>query len=251
MLLYIELSGYLRGILMKKLVLIIFLVGFNRVFAAFEVDVLGQLAASFGLPIAQSVYTANGTNFYSTQQANTARLRVKGSTEARLSGSVQIGYQFPMTNSLKGVGVFCNIKIEQFSMGTSTNDGKNFYKREGFNLGVGLTTKFIFGSINSLVPRDTIIGFGLGAKVLVAPKIDFVGFPPPITPYVDLFVEQRFFVARKLALVCGINVGIDLMIYQPADPYGYALFGHYGAYMMFPAYPSLSIGLNIGLHFGN
>ena len=236
---------------MKKLVLIIFLVGFSRVFPAFEVDVLGQLAASFGLPIAQSVYTANGTNFYSTQQANTARLRVKGSTEARLSGSVQIGYQFPMTNSLKGVGVFCNIKIEQFSMGTSTNDGKNFYKREGFNLGVGLTTKFIFGSINSLVPRDTIIGFGLGAKVLVAPKIDFVGFPPPITPYVDLFVEQRFFVSRKLALVCGINVGIDLMIYQPADPYGYALFGHYGAYMMFPAYPSLSIGLNIGLHFGN
>ena len=170
---------------------------------------------------------------------------------AEEGGSVQIGYQFPMTNSLKGVGVFCNIKIEQFSMGTSTNDGKNFYKREGFNLGVGLTTKFIFGSINSLVPRDTIIGFGLGAKVLVAPKIDFVGFPPPITPYVDLFVEQRFFVARKLALVCGINVGIDLMIYQPADPYGYALFGHYGAYMMFPAYPSLSIGLNIGLHFGN
>ena len=235
---------------MKKLVLIIFLVGFSRVFPAFEVDVLGQLAASFGLPIPQAVYTTNGTNFYSRPQAGEARLRVKGSTEARLSGSVQIGYQFPKTNSLKGIGVFCNIKIEQFSIGTSTNDGKSFNKREGFNLGVGIATKFIFGSINSLVPRDTIIGFGLGAKVLVAPKIDFVGFPPPITPYVDLFVEQRFFVARKLALVCGINVGIDLMIYQPAD--GTALFGgNYGAYMMFPVYPSLSIGLNIGLHFGN
>lgn len=236
---------------MKKLVLIIFLVGFSRVFPAFEVDVLGQLAASFGLPIPQAVYTSNGTNFYSTPtQTGVARLRVKGSTEARLSGSVQIGYQFPKTNSLKGIGVFCNIKIEQFSIGTSTNDGKSFNKREGFNLGVGIATKFIFGSINSLVPRDTIIGFGLGAKVLVAPKIDFVGFPPPITPYVDLFVEQRFFVARKLALVGGINVGIDLMIYQPAD--GTALFGgNYGAYMMFPVYPSLSIGLNIGLHFGN
>lgn len=234
---------------MKKLVLIIFLVGFSRVFPAFEVDVLGQLAASFGLPMPQAVYT-DGTNFFARPEANRTRLRVKGSTEARLSGSVQIGYQFPMTNSLKGIGVFCNIKIEQFSIGTSTNDGKSFNKREGFNLGVGLATKFIFGSINSLVPRDTIIGFGLGAKVLVAPKIDFVGFPPPITPYVDLFVEQRFFVARKLALVCGINVGIDLMIYQPAD--GTALFGgNYGAYMMFPVYPSLSIGLNIGLHFGN
>ena len=237
---------------MKKLVLIIFLVGFSRVFPAFEVDVLGQLAASFGVPIVQSVYT-DGTNFYASARANTRRLRVKGSTEARLSGSVQIGYQFPMTNSLKGVGVFCNIKIEQFSMGTSTNDGKDFLKKEGFNLGVGLATKFIFGSINSLVPRDTIIGFGLGAKVLVAPKIEFSSpIPPPITPYVDLFVEQRFFVARKLALVGGINVGIDFMIYQFNDPYGNALFGNYGIFMMtFPVYPSLSIGLNIGLHFGN
>lgn len=236
---------------MKKLVLIIFLVGFSRVFPAFEVDVLGQLAASFGLPMAGRFYT-DGSNVSVTQRSGYTRGRVKGSTEARFGGSVQIGYQFSMTNSLKGIGVFCNIKIEQFSMGTSTNDGKNFYKREGFNLGVGLATKFIFGSINSLVPRDTIIGFGLGAKVLVAPKIDFSSpIPPPITPYVDLFVEQRFFVARKLALVGGINVGIDLMIYYPADPYGYALFGNYGAIMTFPVYPSLSIGLNIGLHFGN
>lgn len=235
---------------MKKLVLIIFLVGFSRVFAAFEVDVLGQLAASFGLPIAQAVYT-DGTNFYAAPRRGgqtLRRLKVKGSTEARLSGSVQIGYQFPKTNSLKGIGVFCNIKIEQFSMGTSTNDGKNFLKREGFNLGVGLATKFIFGSINSLVPRDTIIGFGLGAKVLVAPKIEFSSPIPPITPYVDLFVEQRFFVARKLALVGGINVGIDFMIYQFSDD-GTALFEGYGPYMT--AYPSLSIGLNIGLHFGN
>ncbi|WP_302367012.1 hypothetical protein [Brachyspira aalborgi] len=235
---------------MKKLVLIIFLVGFSRVFAAFEVDVLGQLAASFGVPIPRAVYTSDGTNFYSTPPSGGSKLRVKGSTEARLSGSVQIGYQFPKTNSLKGIGVFCNIKIEQFSIGTSTNDGKSFNKREGFNLGVGLATKFIFGSINSLVPRDTIIGFGLGAKVLVAPKIDFSSpIPPPITPYVDLFVEQRFFVARKLALVGGINVGIDFMIYQFSDD-GTALFGgHYGPYII--AYPSLSIGLNIGLHFGN
>lgn len=235
---------------MKKLVLIIFLVGFSRVFAAFEVDVLGQLAASFGVPIVQSVYTDGTNKFSATPQTTTPRrLRVKGSTEARFSGSVQIGYQFPKTNSLKGIGVFCNIKIEQFSMGTSIDDGKNFYKREGFNLGVGLATKFIFGSINSLVPRDTIIGFGLGAKVLVAPKIEFSSpIPPPITPYVDLFVEQRFFVARKLALVGGINVGIDFMIYQFSDP-GTALFGSYGPYMT--AYPSLSIGLNIGLHFGN
>ena len=229
---------------MKKLVLIIFLVGFSRVFAAFEVDVLGQLAASFGVPIAQPFYT----NTTITKDSKTTKF--KGSTEARLSGSVQIGYQFHKTNSLKWVGVFCNIKIEQFSIGTSIDNGKNFLKKEGFNLGVGLATKFIFGSINSLVPRDTIIGFGLGAKVLVPTKFDFPSpIPPVITPYVDLFVEQRFFVARKLALVGGINVGIDFMIHQFTDPYGTSLFGDYGPYMT--AYPTLSIGLNIGLHFGN
>lgn len=221
--------------MMKKLVLIIFLVGFSRVFPAFEVDVLGQLAASFGLPI-----------------ANPSTNKIRGSTEARFSGSVQIGYQFPKTNSLKGISVFCNIKIEQWTIGIiypAAESNKNVYKNEGFNLGVGLTTKFIFGSINSLVPRDTILGFGLGAKVLVAPKINFPSFIPVITPYVDLFVEQRFFVARKLALVGGINVGIDLMIHQFTDPYGTSLFGNYGTNMT--AYPTLSIGLNIGLHFGN
>ena len=221
--------------MMKKLVLIIFLVGFSRVFPAFEVDVLGQLAASFGLPI-----------------ANPSTNKIRGSTEARFSGSVQIGYQFPMTNSLKGVGVFCNIKIEQWTIGIiypAAESNKNVYKNEGFNLGVGLTTKFIFGSINSLVPRDTIIGFGLGAKVLVAPKINFPSSIPVITPYVDLFVEQRFFVARKLALVGGINVGVDFMIHQGADISGISLFGDAAGSIM--AYPSLSIGLNIGLHFGN
>jgi|GEM_PF-1806179 len=225
--------------MMKKLVLIIFLVGFSRVFPAFEVDVLGQLAASFGLPIAEP-FVLSGTN---------TRAKFRGSTEARFSGSVQIGYQFPKTNSLKGVGVFCNIKIEEFAMGTSIDDGKTVNKKEGFNLGVGIATKFIFRSINSLVPRDTILGFGLGAKVLVAPKIEFDSLIPVITPYVDLFVEQRFFVSRKLALVGGINVGIDLMIHQLADPKGTSLFGQYGTNMT--AYPSLSIGLNIGLHFGN
>ena len=222
--------------MMKKLVLIIFLVGFSRVFPAFEVDVLGQLAASFGLPI-----------------ANPSTNKIRGSTEARFSGSVQIGYQFPKTNSLKGISVFCNIKIEQWTIGIiypAAESNKNVYKNEGFNLGVGLTTKFIFGSINSLVPRDTIIGFGLGAKVLVPTKFDFPSpIPPVITPYVDLFVEQRFFVARKLALVGGINVGVDFMIHQGADISGISLFGDAAGSIM--AYPTLSIGLNIGLHFGN
>ena len=219
----------LRGIMMKKLVLIIFLVGFSRVFPAFEFDILGQLVASTSFPI-----TVLKT------------VKVNGSTEAEFGASLQIGYQFPMTNSLKGVSVFCDIKVEQSIIGlTLPGNTKDTRKNSGLNLGVGLTSKFIFGSINSLVPRDTILGFGLGAKVLAfAPNIMFGSNIPFITPYVDLFVEQRFFVSRKLALVCGIIVGFDWMIFQQADM---GIFG--GTYIS--GYPSLNIGLSIGLHFGH
>ena len=219
----------LGGIMIKKLVLIIFLVGFSRVFPAFEFDILGQLVASTSFPI-----TVLKT------------VKVNGSTEAEFGASLQIGYQFPMTNSLKGVSVFCDIKVEQSIIGlTLPGNTKDTRKNSGLNLGVGLTSKLIFGSINSLVPRDTILGFGLGAKVLAfAPNIMFSSNIPFITPYVDLFVEQRFFVSRKLALVCGIIVGFDWMIFQQADM---GIFG--GTYIS--GYPSLNIGLSIGLHFGH
>ena len=103
----------LRGIMMKKLVLIIFLVGFSRVFPAFEFDILGQLVASTSFPI-----TVLKT------------VKVNGSTEAEFGASLQIGYQFPMTNSLKGVSVFCDIKVEQSIIGlTLPGTGKTTIAR--------------------------------------------------------------------------------------------------------------------------
>lgn len=187
---------------MKKLVLMIFLVGFSKVFPAFEFDILGQLAASTSFPLAESKTT-----------------KVNGSTEARWGASLQIGYQFSMTNSLKGVSIFADIRVEQANIGlTFPGDTKTISKKTGLNLGLGFTSKFIFGSINSLVPRDTILGFGLGAKVMAyAPDIILSTSIPIITPYLDIFVEQRFFVSRKLALVGGINVGVDMMMFQSTD----------------------------------
>ncbi len=219
-----------KGYSMKKLVLVIFLVGFCKVFAAFEFDILGQLAASTGFPIAESRTT-----------------KVNGSTEARWGASLQIGYQFTMTNTLKGVSIFADIKVEQANIAiTFPGDTKTVSKKTGLNLGLGFTSKFIFGSINSLVPRDTILGFGVGAKVMAyAPDIILSTRMPILAPYLDLFVEQRFFVSRKLALVGGINVGVDMMMFQSTD-IGQLFNGIY-----ITAFPSLNVGLSIGLHFGH
>lgn len=216
---------------MKKLVLIIFLTGCGSVFGAFEFDILGQLAANTSFPIAESKTT-----------------KINGSTEVRPNLSLQLGYQFSMTNvTLKGVSVLADIRVEQTIIGlTLPGNSKTVTKKSALNLGVGLTSKFIFGSVNSLVPRDTILGFGVGIKITAyAPDIIFSTSIPAMTPYLDIFVEQRFFVSRKLALVGGINVGFDMFIFQSTD------VGPLFNGIFISAYPSLSIGLSIGLHFGH
>ena len=254
---------------MKKAVLIIFLVGFCKVFAAFEFDILGQLTASINFPIAMP------TNASST----------KSSAAANFGVALQIGNQFsippknlrsgrpmeaPIFNrgnqysakEIKGVSVFFDLRIEQETIAlgnnsltqiTNTNSiNMNMYKMTGLNLGAGITTKFIFGSVNSLVPRDTILGFSLGAKLLVnlfgvdAAMLG-VGARPVITPYIDLFVEQRFFVARKFALVGGINIGADIMIaFLNENLRDFFVYNN-----VLTIYPSLNIGFSLGLHFGH
>ena len=215
---------------MKKFVLIIFLVGFCNVFGSFEFDILGNLTASTSFPMTES-------------KAN----KVNGSTEAIFGATLQIGNQFSMNNALKGVSIFAEVLVEQETIAlTLPGDTKTVSKKTGLNLGAGFNTKFIFGSVNSLVPRDTILGFGLGAKILVnAPDVILSTSIPIITPYVDVFVEQRFFVSRKLALIGGLHIGMDMMIFQATDMG--ALFN--GLYVT--AYPSMNIGLSIGLHFGH
>lgn len=212
---------------MRKLILVIFLVGFSRVFASFEIDILGQLTATTSFPM---------------QQLKTAK--IKGSTEAIFGAAIQIGNKFSMTNALKGISLLADIRIEQEAIAiTLPGETKMVRKTTGLNAGLGITTKFIFGSVNSLVPRDTILGFGLGAKVLA--NVTLSTSIPAITPFIDVFVEQRFFVSRKLALVCGIHIGGDMTLYQSTDV-GILFNGMY-----ISAYPSLNIGLSVGLHFGH
>ena len=234
---------------MKRAVLIIFLVGFCKVFGSFEFDILGQLTASTSFPIADSTAA-------SSQTANADSVKVKGSTDAIFGVSLQIGNQYAKTNALKGVSVFFDLRFEQETITLGTNltspvtntNEKNMVKITGLNFGAGLTTKFIFGSVNSLVPRDTILGFGLGAKILVnAPNITLTGLPI-ITPYFEVFVEQRFFISRKFALVCGINLGADVIIssFSPSS-----LYDLFTAYNVMGFYPSLNIGVSVGVHFGH
>ena len=247
---------------MKKAVLIIFLVGFCKVFAAFEFDILGQLTASTSFPIAVSNPANKGSiaaNFgVALQMGNQYAIRKSiqdKPMEAPIMNSKSIWNQ-SSPKELKAVSVLFDLRIEQETIAFGTNltilllvtNTANMVRMTGLNLGAGITTKFIIGSVNSLVPRNTILGFSLGGKMLV----NLFGinanvlFLPVITPYIDLFVEQRFFVARKFALVCGINIGMDIMIVQNTSLANFLYINNVSHY-----YPSLNIGFSLGLHFGN
>ena len=228
---------------MKRAVLIIFLAGFCKVFGSFEFDILGQLTASTSFPLASSTASTD----VNTQSSG----KVIGSTEAIFGVSLQIGNQYAKANALKGVAAFLDLRFEQETivLGANYTTNKTMTKISGLNFGAGLTTKFIFGSVNSLVPRDTILGFGLGAKILVNSSNITLSGIPVITPYFEVFVEQRFFVSRKFALVCGINIGADVTIAgfnQGLDNFFY----NYNPDIM-PYYPSLNIGVSLGVHFGH
>lgn len=257
---------------MKKFVCVIFLVGFCNVFASFEFDILGQLTASTGITI-EDVNKVQAGKMVS----------VKGTTSAIFGASLQIGNQYPINKrlnpdkpmeapimnsmsienqnspkELKAVSVLLDIKIEQETIAIVENSSlgltnkstlnANMYKMSGLNLGAGITTKFIIGKVNSLVPRDTILGFSLGAKVLVnliEVNATVLGIPPIFTPYIDFFAEQRFFVARKFALVGGINIGVDIMLPK------HDLINLFDKLGLMKVYPSFNIGVSLGMHFGN
>lgn len=255
---------------MKKFVLVIFLLGFCKVFGSFEFDILGQLTASTSFPVAANTNSPSGksstaANFgVSLQIGNqyivNRRLKLDKPMEAPIMNSMSIENQ-PSPKELKAVSVLLDIRLENETIslgknlsfeGSLSNANNNMTTMTGLNLGAGITTKFIIGSVNSLVPKDIILGFSLGAKLLVNLfSVDVTlfgaGIFPVITPYIDLFVEHRFFVARKFALVGGINIGADIVIAQNVDLGGLLLLRN----NVMPYYPSLNIGVSLGMHFGN
>ena len=203
---------------MKKLILVIFLVSFSTVFPAFEVDVIGQLSAVTGFPILDS-----------------QTVKINGSTEVRPDLSVQ------------GISLLGDVMIEQTTIGiTYPGDKKIVNKESGLSMGLGFTTKFVIGNVNSLIPRDTVLGVGVAAKALIyAPNIVLTMTPPPISIYFKTFVEQRFFISRQLAFVVGLNLYVDYML-----PMTYKVDQLFMGYFV-TSYLDLGIGLSVGLHFGN
>lgn len=213
---------------MKKIIILIFLISFGKLFPAFETDILINLASSISFPLMDS-----------------KTVKVNGSTEVKPEFSLQLGYQFPINRGLKGFSFLFDINAEQATIGVSyPGNQKVVNKESGINVGGGLAFKFIIGSANSLVPRDSVLGFTLGAKAMVFTP-ELILNQLPLIPFGKIFVEQRFFVSRNLAIVLGINVGYDFMMFSGNDVHQ-LFMGYYVT-----SYSYVNIGVSLGLHFGS
>lgn len=213
---------------MKKIIIMIFLMSFTKLFPAFETDILVNLAASSSFPVLDS-----------------KTIKVNGSTEVKPEFSLQLGYQFPINRGLKGFSFLLDINAEQSIIGISYPGSQKVVNKEtAINVGGGLAFKFIIGSANSLVPRDTVLGFTAGAKAMVYTP-ELILNQLPLIPFGKVFIEQRFFVSRNLALVLGINVGYDFVMFSGNDVHQ-LFMGYYVT-----SYSYVNIGMSLGLHFGS
>ena len=213
---------------MKRIIVLIFLISFSKLFPAFEADILVNLAASSSFPLLDS-----------------KTIKVNGSTEVKPEFNVQLGYQFPINKGLKGFSFLVDIMAEQSTIGVSyPGNQKVVNKESGLSVGGGFAFKFIIGSANSLVPRDTVIGFTVGAKAMVYTP-ELILNQLPLIPYGKVYVEQRFFVSRNLALVLGVNVGYDYLMFSGNDVHQ-LFMGYYVT-----SYSFVNIGISLGIHFGS
>lgn len=161
--------------------------------------------------------------------------------------NLQLGYKFPANNRKHFRGASLLFETGLSVTPISVYVSKNYQHRVDDNIGIntGLALKFIF-SPNENSKQDLVFGVASGARFIPV-VIDEAGTKPnkvPISPYVRLFFEDRIYGNDKFALVIGLGVYYEYMIFDKNDRG--ILFGGYNVNELH----SIGQMITIGFHFG-
>ena len=166
--------------------------------------------------------------------------------EPRLNINLQTGYEFPINRGVfKGFGLLFDFGLDANMLSIANpNENYKINQIEADGIYTGLAFKFIFNeNPNSIV--DTVFGVASGVKFI--PIIDDLKIKPnkvPFSPYVRLFLEDRIYTTEKAALVVGLDIFYEYMIFDKSDRNrlfaGYNINQHH----------SVGVNLTIGIRFG-
>lgn len=208
---------------LKLFIILILIISFQTVFPAFELDFLVKEGIVLGsTDDKDDVYEENKTDI-----------------------NLQLGYKFPINKNLfKGISLLFDTGLDTAPISYQTSKYCKHTITDNLGVYTGLALKFIFSpSLTS--KQDLVLGVASGARFI--PVVDIVDAKlnkVPISPYVKLFFEDRIYGNDKFALVVGLGLFYEYMIFDKND--SVKLFGVANV----KQHHSTGVMVTIGFHFG-
>lgn len=171
--------------------------------------------------------------------------------EGRGDLNLQLGYNFPIGNKLKGIDLLFDTGINFGSLSVKNNpsDKYSINQMDIIGINTGLACKFIVtpmflpNAINT--NQYAVYGLSVGAKF--TPFIDGLNEKlnqVPISLYLNLSAERRIYTYDNRALVVGINLFYEYMFFNKNDVS--KLF----ASRNINQHHSIGALISVGFHFG-
>ncbi|MEI0603346.1 hypothetical protein R4K55_03925 [Brachyspira alvinipulli] len=161
--------------------------------------------------------------------------------EPRLDLNFQIGYGFKLNNInlLSGIDLLFDFGINEHMVSIIDNDTSFINRVTAFGIYTGVALKFDLSENN----QNLLVGISAGAQFNPLLGVDYKSVP--ISPYVRLSLERKFFDTEKIDFIAGVHLSYENMIFNAND------MNNLFAYHNVNQYHSLSLMFSFGFFFEN
>ena len=161
--------------------------------------------------------------------------------EPRLDLNFQIGYGFKLNNInlLSGIDLLFDFGINEHMVSIIDNDTSFINRVTAFGIYTGVALKFDLTENN----QNLLVGISAGAQFNPLLGVDYKSVP--ISPYVRLSLERKFFDTEKIDFIAGVHLSYENMIFNTND------MNNLFAYHNVNQYHSLGLMFSFGFFFEN
>ena len=161
--------------------------------------------------------------------------------EPRLDLNFQIGYGFKLNNInlLSGIDLLFDFGINEHMVSIIDNDTSFINRVTAFGIYTGVALKFDLTENN----QNLLVGISAGAQFNPLLGVDYKSVP--ISPYVRLSLERKFFDKEKIDFIAGVHLSYENMIFNAND------MNNLFAYHNVNQYHSLGLMFSFGFFFEN
>ena len=161
--------------------------------------------------------------------------------DPRLDINFQIGYGFKLNNInlLSGIDLLFDFGINEHMVSIIDNDTSFINRVTAFGIYTGVALKFDLTENN----QNLLVGISAGAQFNPLLGVDYKSVP--ISPYVRLSLERKFFDTEKIDFIAGVHLSYENMIFNAND------MNNLFAYHNVNQYHSLGLMFSFGFFFEN